>query len=150
MLPAGPVRNLGWLAAACFLAAWFLPAAADVPGWMAFRYAFSPVWRYGTAEPQGGEDAVAQVLSALTNVAFVVMFARLVRGTVNRPGLFLRVAIACFVLDLYWFVQLLRDGAAHELWIGYYVWLAAFALLGVVGWMLMRSARSAAATPPAA
>jgi hypothetical protein len=78
------------------------------------------------------------------------MFARLVRGTVNRPGLFLRVAIACFVLDLYWFVQMLRDGAAHELWIGYYVWLAAFALLGVVGWMLMRSARSAAATPPAA
>jgi heme/copper-type cytochrome/quinol oxidase subunit 4 len=136
-------RNLGMLAAACFVAAWFLPAAADVPGWMAFRYAFSPVWPYGSSAPQGGEDAVPQVLSALTNVAFVVMFAQLLARRVKRPGLFLRVAIACFVLDLYWFVQMLRDGSGRDLLVGYYLWLAAFALLVVIGGILTRGARRA-------
>jgi hypothetical protein len=132
--------QLAWIAAACFLAAWFLPVASEVPGWMAFRYAFAPVWRYGAAEPNSVEDAVPQVLSALTNVAFVVMFLQLIADAVRRPGLYFRVAIACFVLNLYWFVQMLRDGTVRDLWIGYYVWLVAFALLVLVGWMLMRSA----------
>jgi hypothetical protein len=141
MSAAFSARNLGWFAAACFVAGWFLPAAAEIPGWMAFRYAFSPVWPYSSSAPQGGEDAVPQVLSALSNVVFVVMVTQLVAGNVKRPGLYLRVAIACFVLNLYWFVQMLRDGSAGELLIGYYVWLAAFALLVIVGWMLLRDAR---------
>jgi hypothetical protein len=136
-------RNLGWIAAACFVAAWFLPAASEVPGWMAFRYAFAPVWPYGAAEPTGVEDAVPQVLSALTNVVFVVMFLQLIARRAMRPSLFFRVAIACFVLNLYWFVQLLRDGTLGDLRIGYYVWLAAFALLVLIGGMLMRGARAA-------
>lgn len=144
MLAAGSLRNLGCLAAACFLAGWFLPAAAEVPGWMAFRYALSPLWPYGSSEPQGGEDAVPQVLSALTNVVFVVMLTQLMANRVRRPGLFFRVALACFVMNLYWFVQMLRDGSLHELWIGYYVWMVAFALLALAGWMLMRMARPAA------
>jgi len=144
-MPAtGSIRNLGWLAAVCFIAGWLLPAAAEVPGWMAFRYAFAPVWPYGASHGGGVEDAVPQVLSALTNVVFVVMFAQLILGRVRRPGLWFRVAIACFVLNLYWFVQMLRDGSVHELWIGYYVWMVAFALLVLVGWMLMRMARVAA------
>jgi hypothetical protein len=136
-------RNIGWIAAACFVAAWFLPAASDVPGWMAFRYAFAPVWPYGPAEPASVEDAVPQVLSALTNVVFVVMFLQLIADKSMRPGLYFRVAIACCVLNLYWFVQLLRDGTLSDLRIGYYVWLAAFALLVLIGWMLMRGARAA-------
>jgi hypothetical protein len=70
-----------------------------------------------------------------------VLFLRLMWGLVPRPGLYFRVAIACFVLNLYWFVQMLRDGSVHELWIGYYVWMAAFALQVLIGWMLMRTAR---------
>lgn len=139
------VRNLAWLAAACFAAAWFLPAAPDVPGWMAFRYAFSPVWRYGTAEP-ASDDAIPQVLSALTNVAFPVMLVRLLTARVSRPGLYFRVAIACFLLDLYWLVRALREGHVADLRAGYYLWLAAFALLVVIGWRLVRDARRAA--PP--
>jgi hypothetical protein len=142
MSATSSARNLGWLAAACFVAGWFLPAAAEVPGWMAFRYAFSPVWPYASSAPQGGEDAVPQVLSALSNVVFVALVAELLAGTVKRPGLYLRIAIACFVLNLYWFVQMLRIGSG-ELLIGYYVWLAAFALLVIVGWMLVRAARRA-------
>ena len=144
-MPAkGPIRILGWIAAVCFLASWFLPVASEVPGWMAFRYAFSPVWPYQSSDSQAA-DAVPQVLSALTNVAFVVMVVQLFTGKVTRPGLYFRVTIACFVLDLYWLVQMLRDGSARDLWIGYYVWLVAFALLVIIGWMLMRSARPAAA-----
>lgn len=136
---SGSIHHLGWIAAACFLAGWFLPAAPEMPGWMAFRYAFAPVWPYGAAERNSVEDAVPQVLSALTNVAFVVMFLQLVGGKVNRPGLYFRVAIACCVLNLYWFVQTLRDGSLGDLRFGYYVWLLAFALLVVIGAMLMRS-----------
>ena len=141
MLAPGSIRNLAWLAAACFLASWFLPAAAEVPGWMAFRYAFAPVWAYGQPTPQGVEDAIPQVLSALTNVAFIVMFVIVMLGKARSPGLFFRAAIACFVLDLYWFVQMLRDRSLHELWIGYYVWLTAFALMMLIGWMLIVTAR---------
>ena len=136
------IRILTWSAAACFVAAWFLPVAPDLPGWMAFRYAFAPVWPYA---PHAGatEDAAPQVLSALTHVVFAVMFAQLLAGRVGRPGLWLRVAIACFVVDLYWFVQMLRDGA-HSLGIGYYVWLAAFAQLAIIGGLLVRRQRGAA------
>ena len=134
------IRNLGWLAVACFLAAWFLPAAPEVPGWMAFRYAFAPLWPYQSSQSQAVEDAVPHVLSALTNVVFVALFLQLIAGKVMRPGLYFRVAIACFVLNLYWFVQMLRDGSVRDLRIGYYVWLVAFALLAIVGGMLMRSA----------
>jgi len=133
------IRNLGGLAAVCFLAAWFLPAASEVPGWMAFRYAMASLWPYQDAAPAGIEDAVPQVLSALTNVVFVVMFVNLFAQKVTRPGLYFRVAIACFVLNLYWFVQLLRDGTLSDLHIGYYVWLVAFALQVMIGWLLMRS-----------
>ena len=138
------IRWLCWLAAACFVAAWFLPVASTVPGWMAFRYAFAPVWPYG---PNGAaantEDVAPHVMSALTNVVFVVMLAQLVTGRVKRPGLWLRVAIACFVIDLYWFVQMLRDGGGRALGIGYYVWLAAFAQLVIGGALLVRQGRGA-------
>jgi hypothetical protein len=138
------VRTLGWLAAACFVAAWFLPALADVPGWMAFRYAFAPVWPYAAPAPRAVEDAVPQVLSALTNVAFVVLLARLLTNRVTRPGLYLRVSVACLVLDLYWFVQMVREGTLRGLLPGYYAWLASFALLVLAGWRLLRASRPSA------
>jgi hypothetical protein len=143
MLRAGSIRNLLWFAAACFLASWFLPAASEVPGWMAFRYAFSPLWPYGEPSAQGAEDAIPQVASALTNVAFVIMFIVVTAERVRRPSLFFKVTIFCFIANLYWFVQMLRDGAVRDLWIGYYVWLAAFALMVLIGWMLTRTRSTA-------
>lgn len=137
------LRSLTWSAAACFVAAWFLPVAPDLPGWMAFRYAFAPVWPYGAHESGAVEDAIPHVLSALTNVVFVVLWAQLAAARVSRPGLWLRVAIACCVVDLYWFVQMLREGGGQRLGIGYYVWLAAFAQLAVSGALLLRSRRAA-------
>jgi hypothetical protein len=136
------IRTLCWLAAACFLASWFLPAASEVPGWMAFRYALSPLWPYGTASNQGAEDAIPQVASALTNVAFAVMFAMVMWQKVRRPSLFFRFTIIFLVVDLYWLVMFARDGSLDSLWVGYYVWLVAFALMVIIGWMLLHARRA--------
>jgi hypothetical protein len=138
------IRILTWSAAACFVAAWFLPVAPDMPGWMAFRYALAPLWPYGSPVSGVVEDAAPQVLSALTNGVFVVMFAQLVAGRVTRPSLWFRVAIACFLIDLYWFVQMLRDDGGHALGIGYYAWLAAFAQLAVIGALRWRRGAASA------
>lgn len=125
-------------AAVCFLASWFLPVMQDVPGWMAFRYAFAPLWPYGPGSTET-EDAIPQVASALTNVAFVLMFVLVLRGKVRRPSLLFRVAILCFLMNLYWFMELLRDGSLKDLLISYYVWLAAFALMIFIAWRLNRA-----------
>ena len=68
---------LAWLASAFFLASWFLPVLADVPGWMAFRYALAPLVPYRDlgASSIGWEDSVPQIMSALTNVVFVILMA---------------------------------------------------------------------------
>jgi hypothetical protein len=133
------LRSLAPLAAVCFLASWFLPVLQDVPGWMAFRYAFAPLWPYGPSGSTETEDAIPQVASALTNVAFVIMFVLVLREKVRRPSLLFRVSILCFVMNLYWFVELLRDHSLHDLKVGYYVWLAAFALMIFTAWRLNRA-----------
>ena len=72
----------------------------------------------------GWEDSAPQVLSALTNVVFVILFALWLARQSLRPGLFVRVALACFLLNLYWFVhRVARTMTLDDLLIGYYVWL---------------------------
>jgi len=138
---------LGWAAAACWVAAWFLPVVQDYSGWAAFREALSGPFR--DPFPVGGEEAVPQVLSALTNVVFALMFALWLRARLSQPVLFLKIAIACLLLNCYWLVQLLRAGEASGLLFGYYVWLAAFALLVAVGAISVVSARRTSRTPTA-
>jgi hypothetical protein len=133
------LRSLAPLAAVCFLASWFLPVMQDVPGWMAFRYALSPLWPYGPPGSTETEDAIPQVASALTNVAFVIMFILVLRGKVRRPGLLFRVSILCFLMNLYWFVELARDGSLKDLLVGYYAWMVAFALMIFIAWRLNRA-----------
>jgi len=123
---------LGWTAAAAFAASWFMPVLTDVPGWMAFRYALAPLVPYSAAGENSWEDSVPQVLSALTNVVFIILFVLWVTKQTVRPGLFVRITLVCFVLDLYWLVSAWREHQVGDLLFGYYVWLAAFAgLFGV-------------------
>ena len=129
------------IAVGLWLASWFLPVMDDANGWQAFRFAVSPVWPYhggGAAH----EDAIPQLMSAATNVVFVILVANVWRAQVTRPGLFIRIAIACCVLDLYWFVQLARGNELGDLLIGYYTWIAAFALLIVSGVSIHRTSRT--------
>ena len=140
---------LAWTAAAAFAASWFLPVLADVPGWMAFRYALAPLVPYAGAGELAWDDSVPQVMSALTNIAFIILFALWVAKQTVRPGLFVRITIACFVLNLYWFVKAAREQDLHDLLIGYYVWLAAFALLLGMAVVIAFASRRTSTTPTA-
>ena len=141
------MQLLGWSSAACWLLAWFLPVVDGYRGWAAFRTALEAPFR---AEfPVRGDDVVPQVLSALTNVVFVVLFANWQRRQVTRPALFLKVAIACLLLNLYWLVEMLRAGERDALLVGYYVWLAAFALMVTLGILSVVSSRRTSRTPTA-
>lgn len=142
-------RQIARAAAVLWLASWFLPVLDDVNGWQAFRYALSTFWPYQGHRSSEVDDAVPHVLSAATNVAFIILVAHVELERVSRPGLFLRVAIACVILNLYWLVQLVRDGSADELKVGYYAWLAAFALILVSGVSIHRTSRTPRAGTPA-
>jgi len=139
-----------WTAAALFAASWFMPVLEDVPGWMAFRYALSPLVPYEAgAENLSAEESVPQILSALTNVVFVVMVALWVTNQRMRPATFVRIGLACFLLNLYWPVKAIREGGIRDILPGYYVWEAAFALLLGVAVTAVVASRRTSTTPTA-
>jgi hypothetical protein len=88
-------------------------------------------------------------MSALTNVVFVILFALWATRQSPRPGLFVRFALACFVLNLYWFVSAWRDHSLGDLLAGYYLWLAAFALLLAVAILIAFASRRTSKIPTA-
>jgi hypothetical protein len=146
-VPSSRIREaLGWTGAAAWLAAWFLPALAGTPGWKAFRLALAPLVPYAQASFSPGQESIPQVLSALTNVAFVVLFLLWRTGQAPRPGMFLRLTLLCLLINLYWLVMAARERAVGELGVGYFVWLAAFALLTAVAVLAALSAASARRT----
>jgi hypothetical protein len=138
------LRALAWVAAAAWAVSWFLPVIDGYPGFAAFRAALEGPFKHTFPTPP--EDAIPQVASALTNIALPVMLAMFLRGRVVHPGRFLRVAILCFVVNLYWWVQAARANEMKSLLAGYYVWVAAFALLVIVSGV---SARQTSRTPTA-
>jgi hypothetical protein len=140
---------LGWTAGAAFAASWFLPVLVDVPGWMAFRYALAPLVPYSSAGELPWDEFVPQVLSALTNVVFIILYALWASKQPVRPGLFVRIAIACFLVNFYWFVKAFREHGVADLLIGYYVWEAAFALLLCVAVIISFASRRTSTTPTA-
>jgi hypothetical protein len=139
-------RALGWTAAAAFLASWILPVLPGMRGWEAFRYALAPLIPFRDADPRTWEDSAPAALSALTNVVFVLLFVFGVWKSTMRPGLWVRVSIACFILNLYWFVKACRENGLADLLYGYYVWIAAFALLLILS---VVAARRTSKTPTA-
>ncbi len=144
------VQVLAWLAATAFLTSWFLPVLDEVPGWMAFRYALAPLVPFRDAGNASWEDNVPQVLSALTNVMFVLLFGLWLARQMFRPGMFVRITLACLLLNLYWFVLAWRDGQGlAELLYGYYVWMAAFALFFAVAVLTAFASRRTSRTPTA-
>jgi uncharacterized membrane protein len=142
-------QALAWAAAVLFTLSWFSPVLEDLPGWMAFRYALSPLVPYRDAGSIDPEDAVPQVLSALTNVVFVILLVLWASRQSPRPGMFVRITLACFLLNLYWLVKAFREDSLADLLWGYYAWLAAFALLLAVSILIAFEARRTLKTPRA-
>lgn len=141
------IQILAWTAAVAFAASWFLPVLESVPGWMAFRYALAPLVPFREAGTLAWDDSAPQVMSALTNVVFVILFGLWLAKQAVRPGLFVRIAIACFVLNLYWFVKASRDGGLADLLFGYYVWVGAFALLLAAASLIAFASRRTSTIP---
>jgi hypothetical protein len=137
-------RLLGRLALACWICAWFLPVLGDYSGWDAFLAALRGPFL--DSAPTRGDDAIAQLLSALTNVGFVALIF-VHRAGITRPWMYLKLALLCLLMDLYWLVEALRAGEAASLLVGYYAWLAAFALLVALGAVSVVSARRTSKTP---
>jgi membrane associated rhomboid family serine protease len=140
---------LVWTASAAFVASWFMPVLVDVPGWMAFRYSLAPLIPYGGVGNLSAEDSVPQVLSGLTNVVFIVMAALWITNQRMRAGLFVRISLACFLLNLYWPVKAIREGGLRDILFGYYAWEAAFAALLAVAVMAAVASRRTSSTPTA-
>jgi hypothetical protein len=139
------VRVLGWVAGACWLASWFLPVIDDYPGWAAFYTVLVGPFRQNF--PIRGEDAVIQLVSVATNVGFIVLFAHWLLQRITRPSMFLKIALACFIANLYWPVEMLRAGERGGLLAGYYAWEASFALMLAIGVISVVSARRTSKTP---
>jgi hypothetical protein len=138
-----------WTASSAFAASWFMPVLEDVPGWMAFRYSLSPLIPYGGVSNLSADDSVPQVLSGLTNVVFIVMAALWITNQRMRTGLFVRISLACFLLNLYWPVKAIREGGLRDILFGYYVWEAAFALMLGAAVMAAVAGRRTSTTPTA-
>jgi hypothetical protein len=126
-----------------------MPVLDAVPGWMAFRYALAPLVPFGDPGELTWEDSIPHVLSALTNVVFVILWGLWAAKQTVRPGLFVRITLACFLLNLYWFVKASREHDLNDLLVGYYVWLAAFALLLGVAAITAFASRRTSTTPTA-
>ena len=133
-------RILAGIATIVWLASWFLPVVDGVAGWKAFVHAL---------RDRDDAESAAHILSALTNVVFPVLTGLVFSGRAIRRGLFIKVALACTLMDCYWLVTALREGEAAGLRIGYYAWLAAFALLVVSGVSIRRTSRTPTAGTPA-
>jgi hypothetical protein len=142
---AAGTRVVAWLALGCWLAAWFLPVIDGYSGWSAFIAALQGPFR--EQFPTSGADAIAQCLSALTNVGFVALFLAWYDARLTRPWMYLKLAVLCLLPNLYWLVEMLRAGERNGLLIGYYVWLAAFALLVALGVIRVVSARRTSKIP---
>ena len=139
------MRVLGWTAGACWLASWFLPVIDDYPGWAAFYTVLTGPFR--EKFPTSGEDAVIHLSSVATNVGFVALFAHWLLRRITRPSMFLKIALACFIANLYWPVEMLRSGERGGLLAGYYTWETSFALLVAIGVISVVSTRRTSKTP---
>ncbi len=129
---------LAGVAATCWLASWFLPVVADYSGWDAFRTVLSQSKR---------DDALPQAISALSNLAFLGFLWAWWRRRLPRPSMFLKLTIIFLVLNLYWLVEVIRASALRELRVGYYAWIAAFALLTALAAVNVVSDRRTSRTP---
>jgi hypothetical protein len=137
-----PVRRITTLllplAALVYVIAWLTPvvdggttlAEGNVPGWEAFRVALSPVWPDEGLEVSTWYWAILTVSSALTNVVFVAALAHLVwRPRIRRRAVAWALEVA-FVVNCSWLIS----GDREYLRLGYYLWVASFALLALAAW----------------
>ncbi len=101
-----------------------------MPGWEAFRVSLSPIWPYEGLEVSTWYWGILTVASALTNFVFLALLAHLVwRPAVHRRAVAWSLDVA-LVINCSWFIS----GDREYLRLGYYLWVASFALLALAAW----------------
>lgn len=134
-----------WSGAVLYLLSWFLPvvdggttlARGEVPGWEAFRVALAPLWPYEGVGGDGGVFDLIAVVSALTNLWFVVAVMVLVARRERFRSAVLWGLVLSALINALWFV-LSEDRADFR--IGYYAWCGAFVVLAGAAYARSRSA----------
>ncbi len=139
-------RALVALSGAVWALAWFVQVVQGgatlsdgvLPGWEALRVSFSPIW----PGDFGGSriEAWLCVGSGLTNLVFVVAFARWIRREAPRTTIWSWILFASAAIDTFWFFE---RGALPDLYVGYWLWLGSFVLLGLAAFP-----RGRAGAPP--
>jgi Protein of unknown function (DUF3024) len=116
-------------AACSYVLAWFLPVLGDYVGWQAFRIALSSIWPYQGFVGGSLYISAVDILSALTNVAFVVCLVGLVARWRMKRSFVVSLLAAAAALDVSWFVSMGDDRG--KLRIGYYLWVCSFIVLAL-------------------
>jgi hypothetical protein len=109
---------------------WALPVMDDYRGVHAFRIALSPVWPYEQFHIPSGRLVYLSVASALTNLVFAAVAIAALAGAVqtrSRQLVAVWVLGAATLLNLHWPISM--GDSASGLRVGYYAWVASFALL---------------------
>jgi hypothetical protein len=117
--------------------AWFLPVVKGgvtfpdgLPGWQAFRHAFSAIWPFDDGKFDPWYYAVLATVSAVTTLFFIF----------GSPWIVLResrslwrasawAAAAAFVVNAHWYVLFGAD--RQDLRIGYFLWWFSFLFVGL-------------------
>jgi hypothetical protein len=118
-------------------AAWFVPVVKGgvtlpmgVPGWEAFRVAFSVVWPVAGTNFDAWYDAVLATVSAVTTLLFIFGSPLIVlRGSRSLWRESAWAAATAFVINAHWYVLFGSDRS--DLRIGYFLWWLSFGLLAM-------------------
>jgi hypothetical protein len=129
-------------------AAWFLPVVSGgvtlpkgLPGWEAFRWAFSAVWPFEGGQFDTWYYAALATLCAATTLLFIFGSPWVVwRGSRSLWRASAWAAATAFVVNAHWYV--LYGSDRSDLRIGYFLWWLSFALLAIGLFGLLRSHRA--------
>ena len=113
--------------------AWFAPVhkygvrlPQGLPGWQAFRIAFSPIWPYEGSEVGPWYGAVLTSSSALTNLVIIASVPIILKGSQRARTALACVALVASLVNAQWVV----DKDWMDLRLGYYLWWLSFVVLG--------------------
>lgn len=116
--------------------AWFLPVVKDgmtlpkgLPGWEAFRVAFSVVWPDNGSAFDEWYYATFATISAVATIVFIFGSPWVVlRGSSSVRRISAWIAALAFLDNLWWFILW---SPKSELRIGYYLWCFSFLVLAI-------------------
>ena len=132
---------LAVLAVLVFALAWFVPVHKNgtntkVPGWEAFTLALEIPAR---DNPYLSKDGIVMRTSACTNFLMLLTIFLLLARPGQKPTAWLPVAFdVATIVNAWW----LTGGNIGDLRIGYFLWLASFALMAIALYLMRKPGKA--------